>query len=196
MDTWEIKFKELNEVLSSLSATDTRNLQMDSDTAFSKCCDLLSLVRKTKSTCFFIGNGASASMASHFSADMAKNGRLRTQSFTDLSLITAVGNDISFSQIFSQPLAWYCSDSDVLIAISSSGNSPNVVEGVEAARQKKCKVITLSAMQPDNKIRSMGDINFYVPANTYGLAETGHNAILHHLMDLVEAQANPVNADG
>ncbi|MDM8554396.1 hypothetical protein QUF75_06660 [Desulfococcaceae bacterium HSG7] len=65
-------------------------------------------------------------------------------------------------------------------------NSPNVVNAVKAAERIGGTVITLSAMSPDNSIRKMGDINFYIPAQTYGMAETAHAAILHFWMDSIE----------
>ena len=69
-------------------------------------------------------------MASHFAADLAKNGRVRAEVFTDLSLITAVANDINYDSVFAEPLRWQMREGDMLVAVSSSGNSPNVVAGV------------------------------------------------------------------
>ena len=137
-------------------------------------------------TIFLVGNGASASMASHFSADITKNLHIRTQIFTDLSLITACANDICYEEVYAEPLHWSMKRGDMLVAISSSGNSPNIVRAIDTAKAIGGRIITLSAMDVDNKIRSMGDLNFYIPANTYGLAETCHAAILHYWVDLME----------
>jgi D-sedoheptulose 7-phosphate isomerase len=139
---------------------------------------------------YFIGNGASASMASHYSADMAKNGHLHTQVFSDLSLITAISNDIGYEDVFSIPLERRAIKGDMLVAISSSGSSPNILKAVETALRIDLTVITLSAMAPDNPLRQMGSLNFYIPAGTYGHAETGHAAILHHIMDIVEKDSD------
>lgn len=79
---------------------------------------------------------------------------------------------------------------DMLVAISSSGNSPNVLSGAETARKLGGAVITLSAMKEENALRKLGVLNFYIPGQTYGLAETGHAAILHFWMDLVEMEKN------
>jgi len=129
------------------------------------------------------GLSDSASMASHFAADLAKNGRVRTGVFTDLSLITAVADDVNYESVFSEPLRWQMTEGDMPVAISSSGNSPNVPAGCEAAVSLGGFVVTLSAMKPDNALRSSGNLNFYVPAETYGAAETCHAAILHFRMD-------------
>ena len=128
-------------------------------------------------------------MASHFAADVAKNAGIRTYVFTDSALITALANDTRYEEVYAEPLRWYMQKSDMLIAISSSGNSPNVVNAVKTAEQIGGTVITLSAMSPDNSIRKMGDINFYIPAQTYGMAETAHAAILHFWMDSIEIEA-------
>lgn len=156
------------------------------DEGFRRWLDAATTVRHAGGCVFLVGNGASASMASHFATDLAKNGCVRTQVFTDLSLVTALGNDIRFEEIYAEPLRWYMTPGDILVAISSSGNSPNIVRAVEAARERGGFVATLSGFSPDNAIRRRGDLNFYIPAPTYGLAETGHASILHHWMDLME----------
>jgi len=137
---------------------------------------------------YLIGNGASASMASHFAADLTKNADLHTQVFTDTSLITAVANDLSYDMVFVAPLHRRLKAGDMVVAISSSGNSANVLKAAEFAAARKAMVVTLSAMQPDNALRQLGALNFWLPADTYGLAETGHAAILHHWMDRVSLQ--------
>lgn len=134
---------------------------------------------------FLIGNGASASLASHVAADLAKNAGIRTRVFSDFPLATAVSNDIGFEWVFAEPLRRHATSSDVLMAISSSGKSPNILKAVEVAREKGAMVLTLSAMEPDNPLRSLGDWNLYVPASTYGDAETCHAAILHHWINAV-----------
>jgi D-sedoheptulose 7-phosphate isomerase len=143
-------------------------------------------LRQRLRTVYLIGNGASASMASHFAADLAKNGHLHTQVFSDLSLITAISNDLGYEHVFAEPLRRRAQPQDMLVAISSSGNSPNLLKAVDVAHEKRLTVVTLSAMQPDNALRQLGDLNVYLGAKTYGLAETAHAAVLHHWMDQVE----------
>ena len=145
-------------------------------------------VRSVGATVYYLGNGASASMASHFAADMAKIGGVRTMVITDLSLLTAVANDVSYEDVYAEPLKWYMKRKDMVVAISSSGKSPNIVRAVLQAKKLGGTVITISAMKEDNAIRKLGDLNFYVPAKTYGLAETAHATILHFWMDMVESK--------
>jgi len=180
---WINNILNLENCLKSLSARNKAGDETDSDSAFAQWKDRTVQVREDRKTVYLIGNGASASMASHFAADLAKNGRVRTEVFTDLSLMTAVANDINYESVFSEPLRWQMLKGDMLLAISSSGNSPNVLAGCKTALSLGGYVVTLSAMKPDNALRSLGNLNFYVPAETYGAAETCHAAILHYWMD-------------
>ncbi|MDR0881453.1 MAG: SIS domain-containing protein [Candidatus Adiutrix sp.] len=136
---------------------------------------------------YLIGNGASASMASHFAADVTKNCGIRAVVFTDAALITALGNDHGFENAFALALNRYALPGDLLVAVSSSGNSPNIVRGCQEAAKMKVKTVTVSGKKPDNAIRSIGDINFYVPADSYSLSESAHSMILHHWIDRLEA---------
>jgi len=132
---------------------------------------------------YFIGNGASAMMASHFAADASKNAGLSAMAFNDASLLTAIANDVAFDEIFALPLARLARAGDLAIAISSSGNSPNIVRGIEAARAIGMRIVTLTGMRPDNRARAAGDLNFYVPAERYGWVECAHQLILHYWLD-------------
>lgn len=142
-------------------------------------------IREKELDLYMIGNGASASMCSHYSADLSKNAGLRARTFNDSALLTALGNDIAFEKVFSESLKFTARKGDVLMAISSSGNSPNIVFGIEQAKIMDMYVITLTGMSPVNKCRALGDLNFYVSANTYGLVESAHAALLHFWTDLL-----------
>ena len=115
--------------------------------------------------------------------DAAKNGRLRALAFNDPSLLTATANDVAYDEVFSLPLERLGRAGDLVIAISSSGNSPNIVRALDVARRVGIAAVTLSAMRPDNQARALGDLNFYVPVHRYGWAESAHQVILHHWFD-------------
>lgn len=185
MKDWAREVHILGECLERLTVWDADGKGMEPDRGFDSWVGQVLHIRQRKGTVFFIGNGASASMASHFATDLAKTARIRTQTFYDLSLLTAVGNDLCFEEIFSHPLKLCMARGDMLVAISSSGGSPNILLGVEQALEMGGYVVTHSAMKPENRLRKMGMINFYVPTETYGLAESSHSAILHHWMDQV-----------
>jgi len=133
----------------------------------------------------FIGNGASAAISSHMSTDFWKNGGIRAIAFNDSSVLTCIGNDYGYKYVFGKPIEMFADEGDVLIAISSSGRSENILCGVEAASVKRCKIVTLSGFSGDNPLSSMGDINFYVPANAYGPVEILHHSICHCVLDTI-----------
>jgi len=186
---WSNSLDILRNCLAKLEVTGDSGQIYEQDKGFSMLAKWVEELRKRRNTLYFIGNGASASMASHYSADMAKNGHIHTQVFSDLSLITAISNDIGYEEVFSIPLARRASTGDMLVAISSSGASKNILRAVETARKMGLKIVTLSALEVTNPLRKKGHLNFYIPAYTYGHAETGHAAILHHLMDMVQYDA-------
>ena len=187
---WKTEIDKLNSILYRLSFLRYDGVEYSADEGFKIWQELTIDVKEKKRSIYLIGNGASASMASHFAADLAKNAHLHTEVFSDLSLITAISNDIGYEWVFSEPLQCRAEKGDVLVAISSSGNSKNILHAAEVARDIGLKVITLSAMSPNNLLRTKGFLNAYVPAETYGYAETCHAAILHHWMDIVEVKEN------
>lgn len=132
----------------------------------------------------FVGNGGSAGIASHMAIDYSKNGGMRSLAFNDGAALTCLGNDLGYDQVFATQLSLHGQSGDVLIAISSSGRSPNILHAVTAARTRDCRVFTLSGFTPDNPLRSMGDINIYLPSRQYGFVEIGHLAVLHAVLDV------------
>ncbi len=185
---WNEQINALSECLRGICVTPDQGFPINCDEAFDLWCEATEEVRQADRVIYLIGNGASASMASHFAADLAKNADLHTQVFTDTSLITAVANDIAFDMVFVVPLERRLRPGDMVVAISSSGNSPNVLKAAEFAVSRNATLVTLTAMQPTNALRQLGNLNFWLSADTYGMAETGHAAILHYWMDQVSLQ--------
>lgn len=183
--TWQEAVSEMSSALAGVEFTSAAGEAMTPDEGFELWRNLSVSLRAQRGTIYLIGNGASASMASHMAADLAKNGHLHTQVFSDLSLITAVANDISYDQVFAVPLETRGRAGDMLVAISSSGASKNILEAVRVARRLDMTIITLSAMAAKNPLRQSGNLNVYVRAGTYGLAESCHSTLLHRWMDMV-----------
>lgn len=153
--------------------------------------DVLYSAWKNDRQVFILGNGGSASQASHMAADISKNTlgrvydprikRFRIMALTDnVSLMTAYANDVGYDEVFSQQLRNLINEHDVLIVITGSGNSPNVIRAVEYARD--CNAITIGLLGFDGgKIKKMLDYEITVNSSNYGVIETVHPAI-HHLM--------------
>ena len=146
-----------------------------------KACDL-------KKKLFFIGNGGSAGIAVHMTADFLKNGRMRTVDMYGAATITCLGNDYGYEYIFSKQLELLADEGDVLIAISSSGNSPNILLAADVMKKCGGTVVTLTGFREDNKLRQKGDYNLYVPSMEYGIVESIHNRILQQVVDEMMAQ--------
>jgi len=187
--SWRTEVDTLTVLLSQMQFTDRDRQALETDAAFQRWRDLTLELRRREGTIYLIGNGASASMASHFAADLAKNGHLHTQVFSDLSLLTAISNDVSYEDIFVIPLQRRGREGDMLISISSSGCSPNILKATRLARELDMTIVTLTGFSPDNPLRRIGDLNAYVAGTSYGHTETSHAAILHHWMDLVEVKS-------
>jgi len=185
-ETWSGYTSALGSLLEGMSVSNADGKSVDPDVGFEQWRELTVTLREARSTLFLIGNGASASMASHFAADLAKNAHIATQVFSDLSLMTAMSNDIAYDQVFAQPLRIYAKTGDMLVAISSSGKSPNIISAAKLASELQLSLVTLTGLGEDNPLRQMGNLNFYVSASEYGMTETSHAAILHHWMDSVE----------
>lgn len=130
-----------------------------------------------------VGNGGSAGIASHQAVDYWKNGGVRAIAFNDASLLTCIGNDLGFENLFSAPIERFADAEDVVFAISSSGASPNILHAAEAARKTGCRLVTFTGFAKDNPLRSKGDINFHVDSHSYGLVEILHLFIIHTVLD-------------
>lgn len=132
----------------------------------------------------FIGNGGSMGIATHMAIDFSKNGKMRATAFGDGAVLTCLGNDLGYENVFAHQVDWHARPGDVLIAISSSGQSANILNGVAKARERGSQVITFSGFRDDNPLRSRGDVNLYVRSMEYGFVEVAHQALIHAVLDL------------
>jgi D-sedoheptulose 7-phosphate isomerase len=148
-----------------------------------EACDKLREIRAAGGKAILIGNGGSAAIASHHANDFGRNGGLRALAFNDGALITCLANDFSYEEAFAQAVSLHGDRDDVLIAISSSGKSPNILNAVLEARKKQLFTITFSGFAADNPLVTLGDLNFHVPSESYGIVETAHLLLLHAFVE-------------
>ena len=130
------------------------------------------------------GNGASASIASHFALDFTKQAKVRSISFNDSSFITAYGNDYGYENWVMKAIEHHGLKGDAVILISSSGRSLNIVKAAEQAKDMGIPVVTLTGFESDNPLRSRGDINFWVDSLSYNIVESVHAFWLAAVCDL------------
>lgn len=147
--------------------------------------DTFTAHKERNSQLFFIGNGGSSAIASHMTADFMKNGGMNTYSLYDNAVTTCMGNDYGYADIFSRPMEFLVREGDLVVAISSSGNSVNILNAIETARMKKAFVITFTGFKQDNHAKGLGDVNVYVPCEKYGIVESIHNLILQQIVDFI-----------
>lgn len=178
-------FKNINNLLQKTLVTYAHGRAASLDSSFGGIIKLVTNLKEKDRKLIFIGNGGSASIASHMATDFLKNGEIPAIAFNDASLITCLSNDLGYENVFKKPIEMLAGNGDLLIAISSSGRSANILRATQAAKEKSCFVITLSGFDSDNPLRAVGDVNFYVKSGSYGFVETAHLTICHCLLDMI-----------
>ena len=141
-------------------------------------------IKKNKKKIIIFGNGGSSAIASHFSVDMTKNAKVRCQNCNEPDLITCFANDYGYENWVTQSLNFYLDPQDLIILISSSGTSKNMIN---AARnfKKKNKIVTLTGFKSSNPLKKLGKINFWVNSKSYNHVENMHQIILLLIVDMV-----------
>lgn len=174
MDAIETYLTEVEAAIRAISRDDVRAI-----------VDELERVWREEATAYVIGNGGSASTASHMMNDLNKwttmegKRRFRAVALTDnVPLITALGNDLDYSDVFSEQLKNLLRPSDCVIALSGSGNSPNIVKAIEFARSVGARTIGLCG-RPGGKLATLADMRVIIPADRIGQQEDGHLVLNH-----------------
>lgn len=175
--------KNFLKLLDSVRVTDNCARKLDFACGIEAACDLIKRQSKMGGKVFLIGNGGSAAIANHMAIDFWKNARVDAMSFSDSSLLTCISNDFGYENVFAKPIEFFARKNDVLVAISSSGRSKNIINGVRTMMSKGSRVITLSGFDKNNPLCAQGNYNFYVSSHKYGLVEVIHQYICHFILD-------------
>jgi D-sedoheptulose 7-phosphate isomerase len=178
-------FDALETCLRDIQVTDQTSRVLRADDGIERAARLIEAQASAGGKIIFIGNGASAAISSHQATDYWKNGGMRAIAFNDAALLTCVSNDFCYEDVFEKPIEMFADKGDVLVSISSSGQSANILRGVEAAKKRGCEVLTLSGFAADNPLRGKGSLNFYVSSDSYGHVEVVHHAICHCILDTI-----------
>jgi D-sedoheptulose 7-phosphate isomerase len=147
--------------------------------------DLAVSVRERRRKLMFAGNGASASIASHGAVDFTKQGRVRGVDFNEPNLITAFANDYGFAGYLAKAVEFYADDGDVLVLISVSGRSANIVEAARYAKSRGMQVVSFTGSDADNPLRALSDIGFWVDSRAYNIVECTHMIWLTTVIDML-----------
>lgn len=166
---------------------------LDMKSSWEMLAGLVGYVSAQDGKIIFIGNGGSAAIASHMALDFSNAGKIRAVCFNDGPLLTCLANDYTYERIFEKAIEMYADKKDLVVAISSSGQSQNILNAITAAKRKGCGTVTLSGFNAVNPLRVLGDINIYIPIPKplYGLIECSHYLILHFLLDHITKTKNP-----
>ena len=135
-----------------------------------------------------IGNGGSAAIAAHTANDLINMGHVSALSLSNPAELTCMANDYGYENAYMRLIDVHAKKGDILIGISSSGKSKNILKAVDCAKEIGCYIWTLSGFDQDNPLRELGDLNLYVPSHQYGQVELCHQIILHMLTDLFVQQ--------
>ena len=148
-----------------------------------KIHEVSKFLKKKKSQIFLAGNGASASIANHVATDLTKSAGFNAKTLNESNLITCLSNDFGYENWMLKGLEFYSSPSDIVILISSSGKSNNIINAAKFCKKKKMILITLSGFLPNNPLRKYGKYNFYVKSNNYNVIEATHLVILLNIVE-------------
>jgi D-sedoheptulose 7-phosphate isomerase len=177
---------ELTRLLSAMEIRNHAGENLSLDDGGKAALSLIREAKKKKAKAVVVGNGGSAAIASHMQNDLCKAVGMRALVFTEQPLLTALSNDDSYQAAYESLMNLWADAEDLLIAISSSGRSENILRCARAARKAGCRIVTLSGFAADNSLRSLGDVNFYVPSDSYGHVELAHAALSQFLTDALK----------
>ena len=165
------------EIIKALATTD--------DAMLSSIGEHIKKIIANKKKIIVVGNGGSAAMASHVAVDFTKAAGCRAITFNESDLLTCFANDYGYERWVEKALDFYADSGDLVIMISSSGKSPNIINGVVKAKEMGLTVVTFSGFAADNPLRQMGDYNIWIDSKGYNIVEMAHHIWLVSIVDYI-----------
>jgi D-sedoheptulose 7-phosphate isomerase len=161
----------------------------DADTSdLVAAADLIRGVGTSNNKVIVVGNGGSAAIASHLAVDLTKVAGIRTVNFNEPSLLTCFANDYGYEHWVEKALGFHADQGDLLILVSSSGESANILNGAKRAVAMGLSILTLSGFANDNRLRSLGGINLWVNSRTYNIVENVHQIWMLSIVDFLVSE--------
>ena len=151
--------------------------------------EILTCLSSKNRKAIIVGNGGSAAIASHVSVDYTKQAGIRTVNFNESDLITCFANDYGYENWVAKALEKYGDEGDVVILISSSGNSRNIVNAAITAKKMKMTVVTLTGFDSKNQLKQEGEINLWLDSKAYNIVENTHLIWLLLVCDMIIGKA-------
>ncbi len=161
------------------------NLLINFDTELiDRSVELILECKRKNGTVYIVGNGGSSSIASHVSVDFTKAANVPSKTFNNANLITCFANDFGHDNWVKEAIKAYIQKNDMLILISSSGSSSNIVNAAKYCNENNIPLITLSGFDKENDFAKLGDINIHINSNNYNYIEMSHHIILVSIVDI------------
>ena len=131
------------------------------------------------------GNGGNASTASHMSTDLTKNAKIKSMSFNDVNLITCFSNDYGYENWLKAAIKYYTKPNDLIVLLSVSGESKNLINAANFFKKKKIKLITITGAKKNNLLSQKGNINYWINSKAYNIVEVVQMTILASIVDKI-----------
>ena len=157
--------------------------EVDTD-LINKSVEIISFTKKSNNKVYIVGNGGSSSIASHVSVDLVKVAKVASLTFNNANLITCFANDYGYKNWVKEAIKTHCNKDDLIILISSSGTSKNIVNAAEYCKINNINLITLSGFDSNNPLSILGKVNFHVKSDDYNFIEMTHHIILVSIVDI------------
>lgn len=182
------KASAFQQCVASVAFSDGSGDVLDTELGFDRANEMLHAVQAQSGSVYVIGNGGSAAVASHIVNDLVNVGGVRATVLHDAAVMTCMSNDYGYDQAYARLVSTWARPGDLLIGISSSGNSPNIRNAVAQMKQSGGSSITLSGFKAGNALRGLGDLNLWLDSSDYGMVEVGHLFLLHHMADRLRVE--------
>lgn len=184
------KCREFEDLIGRARFTDGSGRVFEREEGMRRALELFRRARSERRAVYFVGNGGSAAIASHAVTDFANVARLKAVTLHEPSLLTCLANDYGYENAFARALETRFERDDLLVAVSSSGRSPNILNAARRAQELGGHIFTLTGFDGSNPLRSFGALNVWLDSRAYGPVEIGHLFILHCLADSLKTSAS------
>ena len=175
MEYFKNYFQKYNEILADIEISN-----------FIKLEKLLKSYKNKKKRVFIFGNGGSSSISSHVATDLTKICKIKALSLSDHNLITCFANDYGFENWIVESVKSFINKEDLVILISSSGQSKNVINAAKFCKRNKIKLVTFTGFNKNNKLKKLGVLNFWVNSKKYNFVENIHQTWLLSIVDKIK----------
>jgi len=173
--------QSLNQLMLQTEVTNLAGAAITLEEGADRAIEMIVQMKSASGKVMLGGNGGSSAIVSHVQNDLSEAAGVRSMVFTEEPVLTARANDYGYGSVFERPIELWAEPGDLMVTVSSSGQSENIIRALSMAREKRCSLITFSGFKPDNPSRGLGDLNFYVPSSVYGYVEPAHMSLIHYL---------------